>query len=329
MDGKLFSQDFLLDGIKTTPVWEKLSDEALSIFISDLKRIYAPLTADSQLNEANTEADIIEKVLDLLGWQGLTLKQVTATSTRREDVPDFLLFADEEAKKSARTEKRDDRRYRHGIAILEAKRWMRPLDRGDATSRLDPGTPSNQILRYLSSVEVASDRAVHWGILTNGAVWRLYWQGARSRSEEFLELDLAALLGVPSAGENPFNVDAQHGIKLFFCLFHLGAFLRQTWDKEGRTFHEYAFNEARLYEEKVSQDLGARVFGTIFPIRKPKRPPPPIWTNCARPRWSCCIACCSSSTPKTATCCPCGTRATTTMPCAKFARTSPQTPRRE
>ena len=27
-----------------------------------------------------------------------------------------------------RAEKRDDRRYRHGIAIIEAKRWMRPLD---------------------------------------------------------------------------------------------------------------------------------------------------------------------------------------------------------
>jgi hypothetical protein len=178
MDGKLFSQDFLLEGIKTTPVWEKLSDDALNVFITDLQRIYAPLAVNSQLNEANTEADVIEKVLDLLGWQDLTLKQVT----RREDVPDFLLFPDEQAKQLARAEKRDDHRYRHGIAILEAKRWMRPLDRGDATNRLDAGTPSNQILRYLSSVEVASDRVVRWGILTNGAVWRLYWQGARSRS---------------------------------------------------------------------------------------------------------------------------------------------------
>ncbi len=265
MDGKLFSQDFLLEGIKTTPVWEALPEASLDAFIADLQHIYAPLTAESQLNEANTEADIIEAVLGLLGWGGLTLKQVTATSTRREDVPDFLLFPSEEAKQAARAEKRDDRRYRHGIAILEAKRWMRPLDRGDATNRLDPGTPSNQILRYLSSVEVASERAVRWGILTNGAVWRLYWQGARSRSEEFLELDLAALLGVPGTGQDLLGMDAAHGIKLFFCLFHLGAFLRQTWDKEQRTFHEYAFNEARLYEEKVSQDLGARVFASIFP----------------------------------------------------------------
>lgn len=172
MDGKLFSQDFLLDGIRSTPVWESLPENAMDAFLDGLRRIYAPLTTNSQLNEANTEADIIEQVLGLLGWRDLTLKQVTASSARREDVPDFLLFPDQAAKQAARAEARDDRRYRHGIAILEAKRWMRPLDRGDATSRLDPGTPSNQILRYLSSVEVASERKVRWGILTNGAVWR-------------------------------------------------------------------------------------------------------------------------------------------------------------
>ena len=265
MEGKLFSQDFLLDGIRGTPVWENLPNDALDAFRNDLQRIYAPLTATSALNEANTEADIIEQVLGLLGWRDLTLKQVGASSTGREDVPDFLLFPDEAAKQAARAETRDDRRYRHGVAILEAKRWMRPLDRGDATNRLDPGTPSNQILRYLSSVEVASERKVRWGILTNGAVWRLYWQGARSRSEEFLELDLATLLGVSGTGQDIFGIDAPHGIKLFYCLFQRSAFLRQDWDRDSRTFHEYALNEARRYEEKVSQDLGARVFATIFP----------------------------------------------------------------
>lgn len=63
-------------------------------------------------------------------------------------------------RRQALKEKREDRRYRHGTAIVESKRWMRALDRGDTTDRLDPGTPSNQILRYLSAAEVASDRAI-------------------------------------------------------------------------------------------------------------------------------------------------------------------------
>ncbi len=134
------------------------------------------------------------------------------------------------------------------------------------TDRLDPGTPSNQILRYLSSVEVASNRAVRWGILTNGRLWRLYYQGARSRSEEFLEIDLAALIGVPGIQGDTFDSgDSHHGIKIFLCMFQRVAFLTQTWDTERRTFHEFALAEARQYEAKVSQDLGGRVFASVFP----------------------------------------------------------------
>ncbi len=266
MNGQLFTQDFLLNGIRTTPVWTALDDTALDAFAKQLRVVYSPYTTDTVLNEAITEDEIIVKVLALLDWPDLTLRQVTSSNARREDVPDVLLFPDAAAKQAALKERRDDRRYRHGIAILESKRWMRPLDRGDATDRLDPGTPSNQILRYLSSVEVASERAVRWGILTNGATWRLYYQGARSRSEEFLEIDLAALLGVPGTTPELFaSPDVRHGLNVFFCLFHHGAFLAQSWDTERRSFHEFALREARLYEEKVSQDLGERVFATVFP----------------------------------------------------------------
>jgi len=61
-----------------------------------------------------------------------------------------LLFADGRSKAAALGEAKDDRRYRHGLAILEAKRWLRPLDRGDAAEAFDPGAPSSQMLRYLS-----------------------------------------------------------------------------------------------------------------------------------------------------------------------------------
>lgn len=89
--------------------------------------------------------------------------QVNLSGKRREDVPDILLFRNAEAMRAARDEARDERRYRHGLAILEAKRWMRPLDRGDASEATDPGAPSSQMLRYLSRADVVSDRAVKWG----------------------------------------------------------------------------------------------------------------------------------------------------------------------
>ena len=265
MQGQLFTQDFLTRGVTETPPYQALTDSAFAVFRQALPSICSGLDGASTINEAQTEQVIIEKVLAQLGWGDDYLPQVNLSGKRREDVPDVLLFPDNQSKAAALTEAKDDRRYRHGLAILEAKRWLRPLDRGDSTEALDPDAPSSQMLRYLSRADLASDRAVKWGLLTNGAVWRLYWQDARSRAEEFFEIDLAGALKVPGIQHELDEVEPDHALKLFFLFFHRGAFLPQSWDSAERTFHAYALNEARLYEEKVSQDLGARVFGEVFP----------------------------------------------------------------
>ena len=132
----------MLNGIQTTPVWDSLPEDTLEDLSISLREIFSPYHSGSDLNEATTEQEIILKVLALLDWSDLALPQ-TAAGGRREDVPDFLLCPDLKAKQSALRERRD-RRYRHGIAILESKRWMRSLDRGYVTDRLDPSTPSNQ-----------------------------------------------------------------------------------------------------------------------------------------------------------------------------------------
>ena len=265
MQGQLFTQDFLLRGIVETPPYQALDLAVMAQFRNALNTIYALLRADSTLNEAQTEQLVIERVLVELGWGADYLPQVNLSGKRREDVPDILLFPDALAMQAARNEARDEQRYRHGVAILEAKRWLRPLDRGDASEVTDPGAPSSQMLRYLSRADVVSDRAVKWGLLTNGAVWRLYYQDARSRAEEFFELDLALALGVPGVQGELDGMETDQALKLFFLLFNRAGFLTQTWDTANRSFHAYALNEARLYEEAVSKDLGARVFTEIFP----------------------------------------------------------------
>ena len=264
MQGQLFTQDFLTRGVIETPPNQALDVAAFSVFKHALQSIFVGLDAAATINEAQTETTVINKVLIELGWGDDTLPQVNLSGKRREDVPDLLLFADSAAKATALPLK-DDQRYRHGLVILEAKRWLRPLDRGDSTEATDPDAPSSQMLRYLSRADVVSDRAVKWGMLSNGAVWRLYWQDARSRAEEFFEIDLAAALGVPGVQHELEEIEPDHAIRLFFLFFHRNAFLAQDWDNANRTFHAYALNEARLYEEKVSQDLGARVFGEVFP----------------------------------------------------------------
>jgi hypothetical protein len=265
MQGQLFTQDFLLHGIRDTPPYQALDATQVSAFEAQLRALFAGRTASSTLNEAQTEQLIIQPLLLNLGWQDATLAQVNLSEKRREDVPDMLLFADAAACMAAQAEAKDDRRYRHGVALLEAKRWLRPLDRGDSSEPTDPGAPSSQMLRYLSRADVMSDRAVKWGVLTNGGTWRLYWQDARSRAEEFFEVDVASLLGVPGVQAELQGVDVQHGLKLFLLLFQRDAFLAQAWDDDRRSFHAYARSEAKAYEERVSQDLGKRVFDDIFP----------------------------------------------------------------
>ncbi|MDI9334112.1 MAG: hypothetical protein QM533_07015 [Cytophagales bacterium] len=267
MQGQLFTQDFLIRGVLETPSFEAALAQDFANFETKLRDIYAAagVTVSSTINEAQTESEIIYKVLVALGWGDDFLPQVNLSNKRREDVPDCLLFANSDKKTLALAQAKDDRRYRHGIAVLEAKRWLRPLDRGDASEAYDPDAPSSQMLRYLSRADAVSERAVKWGVLTNGNVWRLYWQDARSRSEDFFEVDVAAALGVQGIQHERDEIEPAHTLKLFYLFFQKQAFLPQEWDSAGRTFHAYALNEARLYEEKVSQDLGARVFDDIFP----------------------------------------------------------------
>ena len=252
MQGQLFTQDFLLHGIRETPPYQALEPADFKAFEVRLRGVFQGLSAETTLNEAQTEQLVIERVLTELGWHDDYLPQVNLSGKRREDVPDILLFANPQARTDALAEPRDDRRYRHGVAILEAKRWLRPLDRGDSSDPQDPGAPSSQMLRYLSRADVMSERAVKWGVLTNGGVWRLYWQDARSRAEEFLELDLAALLGVSGVQPEVDGLEPTHGLRLFLLLFNRTAFLPQAWDSEARSLHAYARNEARAYEDRVA-----------------------------------------------------------------------------
>ncbi len=270
MEGQLFSSDFLLRGIAETDAWRNFPETELDAFIAALKGHFAPFSADSTLNEGQTEDELVEPIVDLLGWTDAWTSQVNLSQSGREDVPDFLLFPDPAAKLRALAVSDADR-ARHGVALLEAKRWLRPLDRSDDTGkgetrkRRDFGAPSSQMLRYLSRADVMSDRAVKWGILTNGALWRLYWQDARSRAEDFFEIDLAALLDVPGTQVELGALDPRHGLKVFFLFFGRTSFLPQAWDSQRRSFHAIALDEARLYEETVSEELGQRVFADVFP----------------------------------------------------------------
>ena len=229
-----------------------------------MRDVFNGFPSASSPNESQTENDLIWPVLTQLGWTA-SLRQQNLSAHGREDVPDGLLFADDAAKGRANGFTEEWKRYEFGLVVVESKRWGRPLDRRSGR-RGEETAPSTQMLRYLRRVDDLTTGKLRWGILTNGARWRLYYQGSRSVSEQFFEMDLAALLDLPGHNEGLFALtedDRRHWLKVFALVFRREAFLAGTADP--RTFHQRAIEEGRFYEERVAASLSALVFGQVFP----------------------------------------------------------------
>lgn len=228
------------------------------------------LAARKNPNEAQTEDDLVYPLLELVDWADREV-QPNASIKARLDVPDALLFPNKEAKVIAGGLDAWDR-FQHGLCVVEAKRWERTLDRGTKGRKGEEGTPSSQILRYLRRVEERTRGKLRWGILTNGRVWRLYFHGAVSIAEDFLEIDLGKVLEIPGCDfdlldKRPdlFADDhawRHHVFRLFVALFGRRAFLP---NEQGESFHQLALREGKRWEAKVAQTLSDKVFDEVFP----------------------------------------------------------------
>ncbi|MDP9423345.1 MAG: BREX-1 system adenine-specific DNA-methyltransferase PglX [Pseudomonadota bacterium] len=256
--GTLLNTDYLCEAIKQAPEYLGVD---LSALRSRLISIADAFPKASSTNESQTEDDFIWPVLGALGWTE-SIRQQNLTVTGRDDVPDGVLFANAEAKAAANELGEQWKRYAHGLAVVESKRWARPLDR--ASGRDEATAPSTQMLRYLRRIDDLTAGQLRWGILTNGTKWRLYWAGARSVSEEFLEIDLARVLALD--GNDDLFVDQatrDHWLRVFAALFCRDAFIKTGTDN--RSFHERARAVAAYYEERVAASLSKLVFEQVFP----------------------------------------------------------------
>jgi hypothetical protein len=264
LQGTLLTRDFLVEGIRTAPEYAALSDGDVAALGESLRAQFGRLNVAASPNEPTTEKDLIWPILGMLGWDA-HLTQQNLSVKGRDDVPDGLLFSEQAQKTKANAEAEEWRRYAFGLAILEAKRWMRPLDR-QSNRKGEETAPSTQMLRYLRRVDVITEGKLKWGILTNGAKWRLYFQGAKSVSEEFCEIDLQYALGLTSDAGGLFDLDdgeSTHWLRVFLLVFRRVAFLPSATAKT--TFLERALSEGRFYEERVAKSLADLVFEQVFP----------------------------------------------------------------
>ena len=261
-EGSLFAEDFLREAITELRDWRDLADEGLADLEAALRGLFDRFPTELSPNESQTEDDLIWPVLARLGWAS-SLRQQNLSARGREDVPDGLLFADGASKDRANRFAEEWRRYEDGLAVVESKRWSRPLDRRSGR-RGEESAPSTQMLRYLRRIDDLTTGKLRWGILTNGARWRLYYAGVRSVSEQFFEIDLAAVLDVPGLGREAIPTEARrHWLKVFWLVFRRDAFLPDAADE--RTFHQRAIEEGRFHQERVASSLSVLVFEQVFP----------------------------------------------------------------
>ncbi len=262
--GGLFSGDFLGVAITESDDWQAFDEALLYALEAGLNDIFARFPTGGSPNESQTEDDLIWPVLGLLGWAEW-LPQQNLSARGRENVPDGLLFADADSKARANGFPEEWKRYEFGLAIVESKRWLRALDRASGQAG-EETAPSTQMLRYLRRADDLTNGRLRWGILTNGRYWRLYWHGALSVSEQFFEIDLAAVLDLPGCNGGLFALDAaarRHWLKVFALMFRREAFLPDAADE--RTFHRRALDEGRFYQERVAKNLSGIVFEKVFP----------------------------------------------------------------
>ncbi len=260
--GALFTQDYLSEGIAATAAYAAIDPQPLR---ERLDAILAGFPHASRPNEATTESDLVWPVLSLLGWSDY-LTQQNLSASGRVDVPDGLLFIDAGAKAQANAHPEEWKRYEFGAAIVESKRWGRALDRAEGRKGEERDTPSTQLLRYLRRIDDLTSGALRWGILTNGARWRLYFSGARSTIDDYLEIDLARVLGLDpdllDSGVTPAERD--HWLRVFAAMFSRSAFERAA--PGAPSFHDTARSEAAFYEERVAKSLSELVFTKLYPM---------------------------------------------------------------
>jgi hypothetical protein len=82
MQGQLFTTDFLLRSITDLPAWHDTDSAGYPAFRAELTRVFASRTAQSELNEAQTEDEIVKPILNALGFADAWLSQVNIGKTR-------------------------------------------------------------------------------------------------------------------------------------------------------------------------------------------------------------------------------------------------------
>ncbi len=138
-------------------------------------------------NEASVEP-FVHGVLRLLGF-GLALQAPIKRPSQNPMKADVALFVDQAAADRFNANSRADNhdRYSPAFSVVEVEHLGANLD----TRLSDNSNPSYQIVNYLTYTELP------FGILTDGARWRIYRRSDPPRTDVYFEVNLEQIMATP------------------------------------------------------------------------------------------------------------------------------------
>jgi Eco57I restriction-modification methylase/N-6 DNA Methylase len=235
---QLFSEHFLRERL---PEWPQFADLDAAGLLDELRALWEAESSGLEgANEAQTEERWIQPVLRALGFTYTVQVGVPVGLNRRQ--PDYALFLTDDDRRAADALE-GLARYERAVAVADAKRFDRPLDRRAPAAGLSED-PMAQIINYLSITRRP------WAILTNGRLWRLYSSQADLVSGACYEVDLVGLLraGTPEA------------FHYFAAFFSATAFAP---DGQGISFLDRVLSESQANAVEVGDALERQVFSAV------------------------------------------------------------------
>ena len=238
----IFSDHYLRTRLKESAIWPKEENvAAIWRFCKELwKKKHFGLAKG---NEALTRQEFIEPVLKKFGYAFLPNTRLPIG--KRQQEPDYILFADEKTKDSV-FELERIAQYEAAISLLEVKKVNHSLD---AVSKKEtPGRfPHQQVRDYL---QYATDNTgkpfFNWAILTNGNKWRLYCRN--SHPSDYFELNFKD------------SIHSKSDFTTFYALFRPAAFLKNV---DGRCALDDLREESLQVQTELEKDLRKRVFNIL------------------------------------------------------------------
>ncbi|MDX9792291.1 MAG: hypothetical protein RBU24_02205 [Kiritimatiellia bacterium] len=242
----LFSKSYLTRHLRADSLFAPASESAgAHALVCRLVREHGD--ALRRRGEAFTCTALLEPMLDALGWRRLPQENMPGNLGTRKR-PDYCLFTSDDAFAAATTAADAATLFRHCATVLEAKKWLHPLDRISSKDTIG-WFPSQQIQDYLNHArDDTGRRFFSWAILANGNEWRLYTERAA--------VDACFIFHLVHDGQVCCEADFQ----LFFTLFRAAAFER---GEDGACLLDHIREQSLRAQTDLETNLRKRIFGVL------------------------------------------------------------------